>query len=187
MWNTLDIVFISLFIFRDIEKFLKGYGYIRNISVKVATPTSQEYFWHHHGNFTSQCQNSGTFTKSHTLAPPKCQNPGTSKASGTFSPSTFRKDTGLPSLKIVATQRMLSRWSIKELFEKSHPKSIPRYMLKNLNKKVLQKIICTSFCPQELDGRTMDGRRVRVEFTRDSRWGDRDSGSRYGRGKVGNF
>ena len=33
----------------------------------------------------------------------------------------------------------------------------------------------------------MDGRRVRVEFTRDSRWGDRDSGSRYGRGKVGNL
>ena len=37
-------------------------------------------------------------------------------------------------------------------------------------------------CPQELDGKTMDGRRVRVEFTRDSRW---DSGSRSGRGKVG--
>ena len=145
MWNTFYFVFISLFIFRDIEKFLKGYGYIRNISVKVATPTSQEYFWHHHGNFTSQCQNSGTFTKSHTLAPSECQNPGNSKvskswhlqsvkilappkcqASGTFSPSTFRKDTGLPSLKIVATQRMLSRWSIKELFEKSHQKSIPR-------------------------------------------------------------
>jgi len=34
---------------------------------------------------------------------------------------------------------------------------------------------------KELDGKTMDGRRVRVEFTRDSRnW---DSGSRYGRGK----
>ena len=131
MWNTFDFVFI----FRDIEKFLKGYGYIRNISVKVATPTSQEYFWHHHGNFTSQCQNSGTFTKSHTLAPSKCQNPATSKvseswhlqsASGTFSPSTFRKDTGLPSLKIVATQRMLSRWSIKKLFEKSDQKSIQR-------------------------------------------------------------
>ena len=29
---------------------------------------------------------------------------------------------------------------------------------------------------------TCDGRRVRVEFTRDSRWAD--SGSRYGRGKV---
>ena len=107
MWNTFDFVFISLFIFRDIEKFLKGYGYIRNISVKVATPTSQEYFWHHHGNFTSQ--NSGTFTKSHTLAPSKCQNPGTSKvskswqlqsASGTFSPSTFRKDTASLNLKI---------------------------------------------------------------------------------------
>ena len=35
---------------------------------------------------------------------------------------------------------------------------------------------------KELDGKTMDGRRVRVEFTRDSRWAD--SGSRYGRGKV---
>merc|ERR1712012_1411957 len=34
---------------------------------------------------------------------------------------------------------------------------------------------------KELDGKTMDGRRVRVEFTRDSRWAD--SGSRYGRGK----
>ena len=89
MWNTFDFVFISLFIFRDIEKFLKGYGYIRNISVKVATPTSQEYFWHHHGNFTSQCQNSGTFTKSHTLAPSKCQNPGTSKVSSLWHLLTF--------------------------------------------------------------------------------------------------
>ena len=50
MWNTFDFVFISLFIFRDIEKFLKGYGYIRNISVKVEPPpTSLEYFWHHPG------------------------------------------------------------------------------------------------------------------------------------------
>jgi len=37
---------------RDIEKFLKGYGYIRNISVKVAPPTSLEHFWHHPGTFT---------------------------------------------------------------------------------------------------------------------------------------
>ena len=40
----------NIIIFRDIEKFLKGYGYIRNISVKVAPPpTSLEYFWHHPG------------------------------------------------------------------------------------------------------------------------------------------
>ena len=33
-------------IFRDIEKFLKGYGYIRNISVKVETPSPD---WNIHG------------------------------------------------------------------------------------------------------------------------------------------
>ena len=33
-------------IFRDIEKFLKGYGYIRNISVKVETPSLD---WNIHG------------------------------------------------------------------------------------------------------------------------------------------
>jgi len=56
---------------RDIEKFLKGYGYIRNISVKVAPPTSLEYFWHHPGTFNvskslapSQCQIAGNFTAS---------------------------------------------------------------------------------------------------------------------------
>ena len=31
---------LYIVIFRDIEKFLKGYGYIRNISVKVETPQS---------------------------------------------------------------------------------------------------------------------------------------------------
>ena len=35
-------------IFRDIEKFLKGYGYIRNISVKVETPSPD---WNIHGTF----------------------------------------------------------------------------------------------------------------------------------------
>jgi len=86
---------------RDIEKFLKGYGYIRNISVKVAPPTSLEY-------------HPGTFKVSKSLAPSQRQ------IAGTYSPSTFRKDTGLPSLKIVATQTMLSRslterrWTVGE-------------------------------------------------------------------------
>ena len=111
-------------IFRDIEKFLKGYGYIRNISVKVAPPTSLEYFWHHSGWFI--------------LAPPqvsklwhlqtqvsklwhlhKCQ------FAGTYSPSTFRKDTGSLSLKIVATLMMLSRCfyqNCKNSWKRENPK-----------------------------------------------------------------
>ena len=86
-WDTLS----NHVAFRDIEKFLKGYGYIRNISVKVAPPTSLEHFWHHPGTFTmsnrwhlQSVKISGTFTVSNlwqlhsvkTLAPTHLQHLG---------------------------------------------------------------------------------------------------------------
>ena len=46
MWITLENTLKYIVIFRDIEKFLKGYGYIRNISVKVETPSLD---WNIHG------------------------------------------------------------------------------------------------------------------------------------------
>ena len=110
-------------IFRDIEKFLKGYGYIRNISVKVETPSPD---WNIHGTIftppetwlklTSSNQwhlhfsssNHGLLAHLHKfkeskpgplpiiklMAPSKYQN------CGTYSPSTFRKDTASLNLKI---------------------------------------------------------------------------------------
>ena len=59
--------FFNNIIFRDIEKFLKGYGYVRNISVKVVPPpTSLDFFWHHPA---SQVSNPGTFTSVKNLPP----------------------------------------------------------------------------------------------------------------------
>ena len=46
MWITPNNTMLYTVIFRDIEKFLKGYGYIRNISVKVETPSPD---WNIHG------------------------------------------------------------------------------------------------------------------------------------------
>ena len=110
-------------IFRDIEKFLKGYGYIRNISVKVETPSlgwnihgtifTPPETWHKltssnqwHLHFSSS--NHGLLAHLHKFKESKpgplpiikLMAPSKYKNCGTYSPSTFRKDTASLNLKI---------------------------------------------------------------------------------------
>ena len=128
---------LYIVIFRDIEKFLKGYGYIRNISVKVETPSPD---WNIHGTiFTPpetwlklassnqwhlhfSSSNHGLLAHLHKfkeskpgslpiiklMAPSKYQN------CGTYSPSTFRKDTASLNLKIAGMPKTRLRWNLQK-------------------------------------------------------------------------